>query len=99
MDEARWERIERNIEFLSESAARNEARHTKHESEMTDIRRELDRIVGVMGSVVDRQNQMDEALATLVDAQIRTEERFRQTDERIDDLVRAIAEKTERYTN
>ena len=43
-------------------------------------------------SLADKQARLDDVLVTLTEAQIRTEERFQRTDDRIEKLVSAIGD-------
>jgi hypothetical protein len=43
-------------------------------------------------ALADKEAKLDDALCALADAQIKTEHRFRQTDDRVDKLVSAIGE-------
>ncbi len=43
-------------------------------------------------ALADKQARLDDVLVLLTEAQIKTEERFRETDGRIDKLVSAIGE-------
>jgi chromosome segregation ATPase len=43
-------------------------------------------------ALAEKQARLDDALVTLADAQIKTEQRFRETDARIEKLVVAIGE-------
>ncbi len=102
----RFERIERNLEFLVEGAARHEAaaaRHeaaaakheaaaAKHDQEIAELREMQGRAWNAIEALADKQAKLDDSLATLTEAQIKTEERFQRTDERIDTLVSAIGE-------
>jgi galactokinase len=42
--------------------------------------------------LADKQEKLDDVLVLLTEAQMKTEERFQQTDERIDKLVSAVGE-------
>jgi hypothetical protein len=54
------------------------------------------RVWTVMESLADKEARLDDALTVLVDAQIKTQERFRETDARIADLTRSMKEGFER---
>jgi len=45
-----------------------------------------------MTEIAGKHSQLDDLVKVLLDAQIKTEARFQQTDERIDKLVSAIGE-------
>ena len=49
-------------------------------------------VFSTLDVLATNQNKLDEVLATLADAQIRTQEQFRETDKRIGDLVSGIGE-------
>jgi chromosome segregation ATPase len=66
---------------------------------MPDLERRVDSLEGHMAHVVatldtlaTNQNHLDEALTTLTEAQIRTQEQFRETDRRIANLTSALGE-------
>jgi hypothetical protein len=68
-------------------------------SHMADLERRVSTLEDQMAHVVatldvlaTNQNHLDEALATLADAQIRTQEQFRETDARISNLTSAIGQ-------
>jgi hypothetical protein len=50
------------------------------------------RLEKLMAEVAEKQSHLDDLVRVLFDAQIKTEERFRRTDERVEKLVSAIGE-------
>jgi hypothetical protein len=49
-------------------------------------------VVAALDVLATNQNHLDEALVTLTEAQIRTQEQFRETDARISSLTGAIGQ-------
>jgi len=49
-------------------------------------------VVATLDALATNQNHLDEALVTLTEAQIRTQEQFRETDARISNLTSAIGQ-------
>ena len=96
--------LERAMQFILELQAKHEQRSAEHEQRLAEhgqrsaehaqrfaqIEGALNTLTGVVGTLADNVMKLDSALATLVDSQIQTEERFRATDERIEKLVFAV---------
>jgi galactokinase len=59
---------------------------------VTRLENLMGRAFTAIEALADKEARLDDLLATLTEAQIRTEERFQRTDERIDKLVSAIGE-------
>jgi flagellar hook-basal body complex protein FliE len=59
---------------------------------VTRLENLMGRAFTAIEALADKEARLDDVLATLTEAQIRTEERFQRTDERIDKLVSAIGE-------
>jgi chromosome segregation ATPase len=62
------------------------------EQRVSSIEEHLARIVVTLDTLATNQNHLDEALLTLTEAQIRSQEQFRQTDARISNLASAIGQ-------
>jgi chemotaxis regulatin CheY-phosphate phosphatase CheZ len=84
--------VEKTIQFILDHQARLEVARTETEATMN-------RAWNAIGALAEKQEKLDESLAVLVEAQIRNQElfaksdaRFAQLDERIQDLVRAIGD-------
>jgi predicted nucleic acid-binding Zn-ribbon protein len=54
------------------------------------------RLENAMADVAEKHSELDELVKVLLDAQIQTEKRFRETGDRIDKLVSAIGESIRR---
>jgi hypothetical protein len=50
------------------------------------------RLERAMAEIAEKHSRLDDLVSVLLDAQIKTEKRFQQTDERIGKLVSAIGE-------
>jgi hypothetical protein len=62
------------------------------ENGMAAVEGHLNRTVDTLDVLATNQNRLDEALVTLADAQLRTQQQFRDTDERIARLVSGTQE-------
>jgi hypothetical protein len=62
------------------------------ELERSSVEEHLVHIVATLDVLATNQNHLDEALTTLAEAQIRTQEQFRDTDARISNLASAIGQ-------
>lgn len=102
--EERFERIERQLEFLATHQAQLSvsletlrdvvARHDSQIVHLTDVVVSLAHIVEEQGRRFEQQGQrMDEGFARLTEAQRRTDEQGRRTDERLNALINVV----ERY--
>jgi prefoldin subunit 5 len=62
------------------------------ERRVSTLEDQMAHVVATLDVLATNQNHLDEALATLADAQIRTQEQFRETDARISNLTSAIGQ-------
>ncbi|MGH9719717.1 MAG: hypothetical protein ACRD8O_05855 [Bryobacteraceae bacterium] len=77
--------VEKTIEFLLQQQGRNEMEHAR-------MMERTEAIMRIAEANTQNIARLDDVMATLAEAQIRTQERFMQTDDRIDKLVSAIGE-------
>ncbi len=68
-----------------------------HEERITRTERILDRLSVYVDGLADRNDRLDSALATLIEAQIKTEERWRETDKRFAETDKRFAETNKRF--
>ena len=59
---------------------------------VTRLERAMTEVTENLATIAKQHSELDGLVKTLLDAQIKTEERFRQTDARIEKLVSAIGE-------
>jgi chromosome segregation ATPase len=59
---------------------------------VSSLEEQMAHVVATLGVLATNQNHLDEALVTLTEAQIRTQEQFRDTDTRISNLASAIGQ-------
>ena len=62
------------------------------ERRVSSLEDQMAHVVATLDVRPTNQNHLDEALATLAEAQIRTQEQFRDTDARISNLASAIGQ-------
>lgn len=62
------------------------------EKRVGSLEQHRDHIYEMLDVMATNQNRLDDVLATLADAHIKTQEQFRETDRRIADLVSGIGE-------
>lgn len=65
----------------------------------TQTEQALVRVVATVDKLADQVTKLDEVMETLAKAQIQNQERFRQSDERLDRLVSAMGELIARLPN